>query len=206
MFHSRLVSALLAAAVLPAAALFPIAASGQEPGGADAKIANALSAGPPEVTSAATVLDWPAEAGGEMTELRAGSNGWTCLPDIPGTPADDPMCLDSTFVAWMGAHQAGTPPAIERVGFGYMLQGGSTASNTDPFASEPAPDEEWLMEPPHVMMVVPDPRSLEGLTTDPDNGGPWIMWAGTPYAHVMMPVDEAGHAMPEGHDRGAQPD
>lgn len=206
MFSSRIVFALLAAALLPATALFPFAAFGQEPGGADAKIANALSAGPPEVTTAAAVLDWPSEPGGDMTELRAGSNGWTCLPDIPGTPADDPMCLDSTFVAWMGALQAGTTPDIERVGFAYMLQGGSTASNTDPFADEPAPGEEWLMEPPHVMMVVPDPGTLQGLTTDPDNGGPWIMWADTPYAHVMMPVDEAGHAMTGGHDHGERPD
>lgn len=205
MLHSRLVSTLLAPGLLSAAALSPVAASGQEPGGADAKIANALSAGPPEITMAATVLDWPAEGGGEMAELRAGSNGWTCLPDIPGTPADDPMCLDATFVAWMGALQARTPPAIERVGFAYMLRGGSTASNSDPFASQPAADEEWLMEPPHVMMVVPDPATLQGLTTDPDNGGPWIMWADTPYAHVMMPVP-AGHRLLGGHDHGAPPE
>jgi hypothetical protein len=24
--------------------------------------------------------------------------------------------------------------------------------------------------------------------TDPHQGGPWIMWAGTPYEHLMVPV------------------
>ena len=27
-----------------------------------------------------------------------------------------------------------------------------------------------------------------GLSTDPKNGGPWVMWKGTPYAHIMAPV------------------
>ena len=29
---------------------------------------------------------------------------------------------------------------------------------------------------------------LEGISTDPQNGGPYVMWKGTPYAHVMVPV------------------
>ena len=27
-----------------------------------------------------------------------------------------------------------------------------------------------------------------GLSTDPHNGGPYVMWKGTPYAHIMIPV------------------
>jgi len=27
--------------------------------------------------------------------------------------------------------------------------------------------------------------------TDPKSGGPWVMWKGTPYAHVMVPVSAA---------------
>jgi hypothetical protein len=27
------------------------------------------------------------------------------------------------------------------------------------------------------------------LPTDSKNGGPWVMWAGTPYAHLMIPID-----------------
>jgi hypothetical protein len=38
------------------------------------------------------------------------------------------------------------------------------------------------------MIAVPDLKSLDGLSTDPKNGGPWVMWKGTPYAHIMAPV------------------
>jgi hypothetical protein len=38
------------------------------------------------------------------------------------------------------------------------------------------------------MLIVPDPAMLEGITTDFNLGGPYVMWKGTPYAHVMVPV------------------
>lgn len=158
------------------------------------KIAGAVSAAPAAISADATVMDWPSEPGGDMIELRKGSNSWVCFPDSPGSPRNDPMCLDPSFLAWAEALTARTEPAIASVGFGYMLQGGSTASNTDPFAETPPAGGTWLEEPPHVMMVVPDPAALEGLPTDPDNGGPWVMWQGTPYAHVMMPVEAEGAA------------
>ena len=31
---------------------------------------------------------------------------------------------------------------------------------------------------------------LDALPTDPNNGGPWVMWKGTKYAHIMVPVKE----------------
>jgi hypothetical protein len=81
-----------------------------------------------------------------------------------------------------------TTPTITRVGFSYMLQGGTDASNTDPYATEPTTGSDWITVGPHVMIVMPDTAMLAGLPTDPSNGGPWVMWKGTPYAHVMFPV------------------
>ena len=26
-------------------------------------------------------------------------------------------------------------------------------------------------------------------TLDPENGGPYVMWKGTPYAHIMVPTE-----------------
>ena len=184
---SLVISSLLLAAwaAAPAAAQTP-------GGGEDAKIADALSAGPASVTGDATVADWPSEPGGATTELRAGENAWTCFPDIPTTPGKDPMCLDAAFQDFIAAWSAKETPEIATVGIGYMLVGGSDASNTDPFATEPAAGEEWIDAPPHIMIAVPDPSQLVGLPTDPDNGGPWVMWAGTPYAHIMIPVSDDG--------------
>ncbi len=38
------------------------------------------------------------------------------------------------------------------------------------------------------MIIVPDVEMLAGLPTDPHSGGPWVMYKGTPYAHIMIPV------------------
>ncbi len=65
---------------------------------------------------------------------------------------------------------------------------GDEGSNIDPFAEAPTPDNEWVVEGPHIMIVVPDPAMLQGIPTDPNNGGPYVMWKGSPYAHIMIPV------------------
>jgi hypothetical protein len=38
------------------------------------------------------------------------------------------------------------------------------------------------------MVLIPDLRLLESLPTDPHAGGPYVMWKGTPFAHVMIPM------------------
>lgn len=146
-------------------------------------IRNALSAAPASVADAATVVDHQGQA------LRPGTNGWICMPDMPEVPNNSPMCLDEPWRevidAWMKKRQ----PQISRIGISYMLQGDMPVSNTDPFATAPTRDNQWLaVGVPHIMVVLPDHSQLEGLSTDPNNGGPWVMWKGTPYAHIMIPT------------------
>ena len=31
-------------------------------------------------------------------------------------------------------------------------------------------------------------KSLDGVSSDPRNGGPYVMYKGTPYAHIMAPI------------------
>jgi len=188
----------LAAAVLLAACQPPAPKDAQAPatppgpaaGSPEWKIQNATSAGPRSISAAATVMDWPATPDGKMTELRPGTNGWTCMPDVPSTPGNDPMCLDATFLQWANAWQSRGRVQIKQAGFGYMLQGGSDASNTDPFATKADSTSGWINTGPHVMLVTPNLASLAPLPVDPQNGGPWVMWQKTPYAHVMMPVQD----------------
>jgi hypothetical protein len=59
-----------------------------------------------------------------------------------------------------------------------MLAGDEGASNIDPFAEGPTDDNEWVVEGPHLMIIVP-PELLEGFPTDPDNGGPYVILTGT---------------------------
>ena len=78
-------------------------------------------------------------------------------------------------------------------GLAYSLQGSSDASNTDPFATEPAAGEEWMTIPPLVKIILPGEIDQTVYSTDHHSGEPWIMWAGTPYEHIMMPVAEGEH-------------
>ncbi len=167
-------------------------AAGQDAAGADAKIAMALSAAPATVSAEATIYDLNVDDDGNFIVLREGSNGWSCFPDAPGTPATDPMCLDATWMTWLAALVAREEPKITAPGFAYMLQGGSDGSNTDPFATGPAEGEEWISSPAHIMLLMPGDLDPSVVTTDHHSGHPYIMWEGTPYEHIMMPVaDEA---------------
>ena len=153
------------------------------------KIANAISAAPSSISDKAAVMDWPATEGGSMAALRPGTNGWTCLPDFPATDGNDPACMDDQWMSFMGAVLTKTPPHVTRAGVGYMIApGGGYGSNTDPWAAKATPDNEWGFDPPHLMFLVPDPHGLDGLPTKRQSGGPWVMWAGTPYAHIMAPL------------------
>src|ERR1051326_6423899 len=153
------------------------------------KIAMAMSAAPASLAAKATVLDWPAKEGAAPVVLRPGTNGWSCFPDMPDTKGNDPMCLDKPWMNWVDAYLAHTPPKATSVGIGYMTApGGAWGSNTDPYAMAEAPGNQWGLHKPHLMILVPDLKSLEGISTDPGNGGPYVMYAGTPYAHIMAPV------------------
>lgn len=155
-----------------------------------AKIRDAMTAAPASIAAKATIMDWPASPGAQPMELRKGSNGWVCFPDMPDTKWYDPMCLDDQWLKWAEAWQNKTPPQIDRIGIGYMVSSSGEGSNTDPYATARTPDNEWGVDPPHIMLLVPDPSMLEGMTTDRNNGGPWVMWKGTPYVHIMVPVDK----------------
>jgi len=157
---------------------------------ADAEIENAMSAAPSSISANATILDYEFDDAGKFVVLREGSNGWSCFPDTPGTPSDDPQCNDQTWMDWTYAFFAGEAPNVTVVGLAYMLQGGSDPSNTDPAATEPAAGEDWVFSPPHVMLLLPGEIDQSVFSTDDDSGGPFIMWAGTPYEHIMMPVAE----------------
>jgi hypothetical protein len=151
-----------------------------------------MAAAPDSISRAATIMDWPATQGGEFRQLRAGTNNYVCYPSTPGATGprallQDPMCLDPVFQQWAQAWLTKSPVNIRGVGFGYMLQGDRGASNTDPFATEPTATNNWLVAGPHVMVVAPSGQ-LANLTATPGRG-PWVMWKGTPYAHVMVPVN-----------------
>lgn len=150
-------------------------------------ISRALTAAPPQMRQDSTVV----AADGRV--LQRGNNGFTCLLGGPPGAQPAPMCLDGVFMGWARQWQSGNRSyqGPEAVGLAYMLAGDSPdggASNIDPFAARRTAGNQWVVEGPHVMIVAPRQSDLDALPASPDQGGPYVMWRGTPYAHVMMPV------------------
>jgi len=187
----RLLSLCFAAAFLTAGTIgYSQAGSTQKPStpkaasGADdaALIKSAMAAAPLEVAKDATILN------GELKVIRQGTNGWTCLPDMPASPGTDPMCLDKNGMDWAHAWMTKATPQRGKMGIGYMLMGGSDASNTDPFATKPAPGGKWVDTGPHMMVLNIGDMFTGYPTTATNTKVPYVMFPGTPYAHLMIPV------------------
>jgi hypothetical protein len=160
----------------------------KEMGDVDAAMKNAMSAAPAAIAAQATILGWPKKEGDPMVVLRKGTNDWTCIADWPASPGNDPTCNDPMWTIWTDALAAGTAPEITAPGIAYMLVGGSDPSNTDPMATAPEPGKDWVNSGPHIMLLVPGGFDAKQFSTDPKSGVPYIMWDGTPYEHVMLPV------------------
>ncbi len=168
------------AAMLVAVASAPVSAADQSQ---EDMIADALRAAPPGISETATVSDLAGKV------LRQGSGGYTCFPAPTGIAG--PMCMDAEWLTWMDAWMDKKPFTARSVGIAYMLAGDSPqggASNIDPAARTPTSDNEWVVEGPHIMVISPDPADLEGLPVTMATDGPYVMWSGTPYAHIMIPV------------------
>lgn len=152
------------------------------------KIANAMSAAPAAIAEHATIMDWPTSREGKPVVIREGHNGWVCFPTPPNVPGNVPMCNDDAWMKWGEAYDAKKDPPPATFGLSYMIApGGGSGSNTDPFAEKETPDNEWGHDGPHLMMLLPA-EAMKGLPTKRTNAGAYVMWAGTPYAHVMIPV------------------
>jgi hypothetical protein len=98
--------------------------------------------------------------------------------------------MDANAMLWIQAWIAHQNPPSGKVGLMYMLAGGTDASNTDPYATKPTAANHWIKTGPHVMIVGGDESFLAQYpkNADPDTSAPYVMWAGTPYQHLMTPV------------------
>lgn len=145
-------------------------------------IKKAESGAPAAVSKDATIAAMSDDMKSTRT-LRKGTNGYTCMP------APDPMCADQNAMAWFDAYMNKKDPPAGKIGFVYMLAGDHGASNTDPYAEKQTPTNNWVRTGPHVMIV-----GGKGMTADyphaakADPTKAYVMWPGTPYEHLMLPV------------------
>jgi hypothetical protein len=159
----------------------PWAAGGDPLESATEKIKRALSAGPANITDDATVAD--IDPDGRMKILRQGTNDFTCMPGDPTGIGVPPMCADKVAMQWnndFAQHKA--KPSTTVPGIEYMLAGATQRSDTDPFDKTSPP----ISIGPHWMILWPFDPNLSGLPTTHRAKGAYIMWAGTPWAHLHI--------------------
>lgn len=157
----------------------------------DEMIKTALSAAPAHISRDATVLV-PGE-GGKWVEAKKGTNGFTCIPDIDGQETPDPICGDKAATQWLMDAIAKAPkPANTEPGIAYMAMGGWHWEKEGKVTMDMnAPGVERVKEPPHWMILWPFDPKMTMLPGAPGSFGTYVMFDGTPFAHLMIYEDPA---------------
>ena len=145
------------------------------------KMARAMSAGPDDIARSARIID--TDAKGNTVVLREGTNDFTCMPGNPKAIGEPPMCVDAASLQWFADAKAHNPKPNNTVpGITYMLAGATQRSDTDPNdKTSPA-----ITVGPHWMIMWPFDPKTTGLPTTHKPTGAYIMWAGSPYAHLHV--------------------
>lgn len=158
------------------------------------------SAAPAFIGDHATVIG----ASGKV--IRKGSNGWRCEPFMPmpeggfKTPHDAaPACSDSNAVAWANAYKSQQIPELESDGWIWMLHGDLGVDNFKPYTDgqKNMGHKHFIESGAHLMLMPKNPSSLDGQSTEYTSGGPYVMFKGTPYVHLMIPVEGYYDYQPE---------
>jgi hypothetical protein len=102
------------------------------------------------------------------------------------------MCLDDVWMEWMDAGMHGRPAKIDRVGLAYMLQGGWAADQGDPMRTSSPPGKVPYFVGPHVMVILPNPKELAGVSHDVHNGGPFVEALERDHPVILIPVAPPG--------------
>jgi hypothetical protein len=188
-------SFLAAMAFLPA--VFALSVSGSMASGSKSPIAKmskekliktAESAAPESISKNATIMIPGPD--GKLVEARKGTNGFTCVPDIDGQRKPDPICADAAAWQWVNDLMSGAEKPTNTVpGISYMAQGGWHFEKDGKILMKEEPGAKLLTEPAHWMVFWPFDPNTTALPTMPNKMGVYIMWEGTPYAHLMVYQD-----------------
>jgi hypothetical protein len=105
------------------------------------------------------------------------------MPGNLSVIGDPPMCADAASMQWAADFTAHKPKPTNTVpGITYMLAGATQRSDSDPYDTTSPP----ITVPPHWMIMWPFDPKATGLPTTHRDTGAYIMWAGSPYAHVHI--------------------
>ena len=162
------------------------------------QVAAASLALPVELRAGAAVLGY--DATGKLVPLKAGTNGMTCLAPNPAAPGFQSACYHESLEPFMARGrelraQGVRGPQVDTVRFAeaksgklalpkgpaalYQLFGG-------PGAYDAATNTVKDGSPLYVIYMPYATEGTTGLQQKPMKGTPWIMFPGTPKAHIMF--------------------
>jgi hypothetical protein len=130
----------------------------------EVQMARAIAAGPKEITDQARIMGTDAE--GNRIVLREGNNDFICQPGKPQFVAQPASCYTTN-----------AKPRIT-----YMLAGATQRSISDRDDKTSTP----LAIGPHWMIMMPFDPKTTGLPVTYSDTGAYVMWAGTPAAHLHI--------------------
>jgi len=180
--HSNILPYGIALLLLPAAA---VTLQGQVKN--EEYVRAAVQGAPERISDQASVVR--IEPGGKTSILRKGSNGFTCalFPDASLAP----VCADEQGWGWLTAALSNKPkPPNTQPGIAYMAKGGLHYELPDgKMVMAASPQTKEVEEPAHWMILWPLDPAKTGLPTRPNAGGSYVMFEGTPFAHLMVYQD-----------------
>jgi hypothetical protein len=161
------------------------------------QIAAALLAAPKELRRDAAVLGYTAE--GKLVTLRKGSGPMICLASNPKEEQFHVACYHHSLEPFMARGRAlraagVTGDRVDSVRFAEVRAGklamptaAMLYSLTGPGGSfDPASGTAPKAKPLYVVYLPNATAASTGLSAEPVEGGPWIMFPGTPKAHIML--------------------
>lgn len=149
----------------------------------------AMSAAPSHISKDATIMI--PDKDGKLVEAKKGTNGFTCLPDTDGQEKPTPICADAASMQWVDAYVNGAAkPENTAPGIAYMGQGGWHWEKNGKIVMHNNADDmkgaKRVSEPPHWMLLWPFDSKDSGIPTMPDKWRTYVMFEGTPFAHLMI--------------------
>ena len=179
----------MAAVALGVAASAEAAGKGIKEMTKDQLINLARSAAPESVSKDAAILI-PGE-GGKLVEVKKGTNGFTCIPDVDGQEIPDPICGDEASMQWINDMMGGKEkPANTVPGIAYMAKGGwHWEKDGRIIMDKNTPGAKRVEEPAHWMLFWPYEAKKSMIPSIPGSFGTYVMFDGSPYAHLMIYQD-----------------
>jgi hypothetical protein len=144
-----------------------------EPG--EVQIARAVAAGPKHVTDLARIEG--SNAQGERVVLREGSNSFTCRPGNPNIVGRPASCANHAAQQWSADLAAGKPAPTNSIPGIIFMQSGAT--DRDASGATVTIGPQWVITWPF------DPKA-SGLSGTPKDSGAYVLWPGSPYAHLHI--------------------